>query len=573
MVVTDSVEIRSKMRIDEVLLKRGLVDQEQLVIAQEKAQGQRIDRVLVELGFVSEEDVLPVLADELGMQRVDLRDFSIDRDLLDEFPTAAVFRHTLLPLERRQGRVLVATSDPFDLDGLDELGSLSGHQLEAVLARRDDIVQRIKENLGVGGDTIDQLVAQTSSEVGEESHGDFADADELTELAQTASVVRLVNELLVEALQQNASDIHIEPQERGLTIRYRIDGMLWVQPVPSEIRQFYAAIVTRLKIMARLNIAEKRLPQDGRMKLRVAGREIDVRVSILPAIYGEGIVLRLLDKARMVFDLNDLGMPPDLAGRFRQLISVPYGIVLVTGPTGHGKTTTLYSAINEIRDTATKIITVEDPVEYQTDGITQIQVHTRIGLTFASGLRSILRHDPDVILIGEIRDRETAEIAIQSALTGHLVFSTLHSNDAAGAFTRLIDMGIEPYLVASSVVGVLAQRLVRVLCPECKQEYSPQPQDIPEDYPQPHPRSLWKPSGCRTCRQTGFCGRTGVFELLAAGIEARRLVVERATSAQIREYAIGHGLATLRQCGWQKATGGVTSVDEVLRITKGDLIY
>ncbi len=561
------------MRIDEILLKRGLVDQEQLVLAQAKSQGQRIDRALVDLGLVLEEDLLPALADELGMQYVDLRDVPIDRDVLAEFPTAAVFRHTLLPLERRQGRVIVATSDPFGLDGLDELGSLSGHQLEAVLARHDDIVQRIKENLGVSGDTIDQLVTQTQVDAGEEPHTDFADADEATELAQTASVVRLVNELLIEALQQNASDIHIEPQERGLTIRYRIDGMLWVQPVPSEIRQFYAAIVTRLKIMARLNIAEKRLPQDGRIKLRIAGREIDVRVSIIPSIYGECIVLRLLDKTRMVFDLNRLGMPSELAGKFRQLISIPYGIVLVTGPTGHGKTTTLYSALQEIKDTATKIITVEDPVEYQTDGITQIQVHTRIGLTFASGLRSILRHDPDVILIGEIRDRETAEIAIQSALTGHLVFSTLHSNDAAGAFTRLIDMGIEPYLVASSVAGVLAQRLVRVLCPECKQEYSPQPQDMPEDFPQPHPPSLWRPLGCRDCRQTGFQGRTGVFELLRADIEARRLVVERVSSARIREYAIGHGLATLRQCGWQKATDGVTNVDEVLRITKGDLIY
>jgi len=561
------------MRIDEVLLRRRLIDQAQLDTARRQAEGRRIDRVLIELGFVTEEDVLPALADELGMQYVDLREFAFDRDLLAEFPTAAVYRHTLLPLERRQGRVLVATSDPFDLEGMDELGSLSGHQLEAVLARREDIVQLIKDNLGVGGDTIDQLVAQSPNDVVEDPHADFKDADEASELAQTASIVRLVNELLVEALQQNASDIHIEPQERGLTIRYRIDGMLWVQPVPSEIRQFYAAIVTRLKIMARLNIAEKRRPQDGRMRLHIAGREIDVRVSIIPSLYGEGVVLRLLDKSSMVFDLKNVGMPPDLARDFRQLIAIPYGIVLVTGPTGHGKTTTLYSALSGIKDPATKIITIEDPVEYHMDGIMQIPVHTKVGLTFASGLRSILRHDPDVVLIGEIRDRETAEIAIQSALTGHLVFSTLHSNDAAGAFTRLIDMGVEPYLVASTVAGVLAQRLVRVLCPECKQAYAPDAEGMPEDFAQPHPGQLWKPTGCRACRQTGFHGRTGIFELLVADVEIRRLVVERATSATLRDYAIRQGLTTLRQCGLQKAAGGLTSVDEVLRITKGDLLY
>ena len=559
------------MRIDEVLLRRQLVSQEQLDVARQNADGRRLHRVLVDLGMIRDEIVLPALADELGMRYVELQDHQIDRELLAEFPTTAVFRHSMLPLERDNGRVVVATSDPFDLEAVDELSALTGYELDVVLARSEDIVEHIKENLGVGGDTIDQLVSH-SLDSDLDAADDAHDANELAELALTASVVRLVNELLAEALRQNASDIHVEPQERGLTIRNRIDGMLWVQPVAAEIRQFYAAIITRLKIMAKLNIAEKRLPQDGRMKLRVQGREIDVRVSIIPSLYGESAVLRLLDKTRMIFSLDKVGMLPDMAEQFRQLISIPYGIIMVTGPTGHGKTTTLYSALNEIKSTTTKIVTIEDPVEYHTDGIMQIQVHNKIGLSFASGLRSILRHDPDIILIGEIRDQETAQIAIQSALTGHLVFSTLHSNDSAGAFTRLVDMGIEPYLVASTVAGVLGQRLVRVLCPSCKQAYSSADVELPDDFPQSQTGQLWKAVGCRECRDTGYQGRQGIFELLTADDEMRKLIVKHATSTQLRNHAVQHGFATLRQSGFQIAASGATSIEEVLRITKSDLI-
>jgi general secretion pathway protein E/type IV pilus assembly protein PilB len=556
------------MHIAEVLLKRHLVNEDQLEEAHRHSSNGRLDRTLIELGWASEESVLSAFAEELGMEYLDLTDFEVDRDLLADFPTAAIFRDTILPLERRNGRVLVATSDPFNLAALNELRALSGHSLEAALSCHHDIEALIKSNLGVGGDTIEELVslqqqapAQTTEDL---------DEDELAELALTASVIRLVNELLAEASAQNASDIHIEPQERGLTVRYRIDGMLWVQPVASEIKQFYAGIVTRLKIMAKLNIAEKRLPQDGRIEVTVGGRNIDVRVSIIPSLYGEGIVLRLLDRSGMSFDLDGIGMRPEVAADFRKLITIPYGIILVTGPTGHGKTTTLYSALNEIKSATTKIITIEDPVEYTTDGIMQIQVHSKIGLNFATGLRSILRHDPDVILVGEIRDRETAEIAIQAALTGHLVFSTLHSNDAAGAFTRLIDMGVEPYRVASTIAGVLAQRLVRVLCPECKQEYAPDPYELPDDF-LPPPAKLWKAVGCRACRQTGFQGRVGIFELLVSDAEVRRLTVQQSSSMQIRDYAARHGLTTLRRCGWQNAENGNTGVDEVLRITKHEL--
>ena len=321
----------------------------------------------------------------------------------------------------------------------------------------------------------------------------------------------------------------------------------------------------------RLNIAEKRLPQDGRIKMKVQGREIDVRVSIIPMTHGEGIVMRLLDKGRMVFSLKSVGFLEDTAKKFKALIDRPHGIVLVTGPTGSGKSTTLYSALNEIKDETTKIITVEDPVEYQMAGINQIQVHAKIGLTFAAGLRSILRHDPDVILIGEIRDYETAESAIQSSLTGHLVFSTLHTNDAASAFTRLIDMGVEPYLCASTVEGVLAQRLVRRLCAKCKVAFHPTDSDVPDDFPRPLPETLFKPAACRECRETGYSGRVGIFELMTTDDAIRQLCIERASSTQIRHVALKHGLITLRQCGYGRVIEGVTSVDEVARITKGDL--
>ena len=557
------------MEIDELLISRGLVNKEQIVLAQQQGEGRRLDQVVVEMGFVSEDKALQAFADEFGMRFIDLKDFPIDQELLAQFPTTAIYRHSLLPLSRNNGRVTVATSDPFDLEAFDELSSLSGFRLEPVLARRDDVVRLIKDNLGVGGDTINELVALRSAD-GVELLEEISDeTGELAEMAQAASVIRLVNELLIEALDQTASDVHIEPQERGLTIRFRVDGMLRVQPVPPEIGDFYAAIITRLKIMAHLNIAEKRLPQDGRIKLRVSGREIDVRVSIIPMLYGEGVVLRLLDKERMNFSLQTMGMPADVLATFAELIAMPHGIVLVTGPTGSGKTTTLYSALNEIKNPAVKIITIEDPVEYHSQGISQIQVHSKIGRTFAAGLRSILRHDPDVVLIGEIRDGETAQSAIQASLTGHLVFSTLHTNDAPGAFTRLIDMGVEPYLVASTVEGILAQRLVRMLCPDCKASYAPNADSLPPDFPEPQPDQLWQPVGCRECRQTGYLGRTGIFELLKTDSEIRRLCVERASSGQILDYALRNGLVAMRQCGWQKVLDGVTSVDEILRITKG----
>lgn len=563
------------MDLPRFLVERGVIGPEQLVefaAASPNGPFDRPDRLVIERGLIHEEDLLKLLAEELGLQYVDIKQQPIETELLRKFSTSSIFRHTILPYTQQNGSVLVATSDPFHLESLEELAAGSGVHLEPVLACREHIAQIIKEHLGVGGDTLNELVAQRTAD-GIELVGSAGTSDEeLTELAEAASVIRLVNELLMEAVNQKASDVHIEPQERGLTVRFRVDGVLCVQPMPDSINSFYLAIVTRLKIMSQLNIAEKRIPQDGRIKLKVSGREIDVRVSIIPMLHGEGVVLRLLDKGRMVFNLQNVGMPPTIAKTFHELISLPHGIVLVTGPTGSGKTTTLYSALNEIKSPTTKMITVEDPVEYQMPGISQIQVHSKVGLTFAAGLRSILRHDPDVILIGEIRDGETADSAIQASLTGHLVFSTLHTNDAPGAFARLVDMGVEPYLVASTVEGIVAQRLVRVLCKACRQAVPVKTGQLPDDFPEQKATHLYEPVGCRECRGTGFTGRQAIFELLRTDSAIGKLCMNRASGAEIRRHALGQGMISLRQNGFGRVLDGTTSLEEVLRITKPETL-
>ncbi len=534
--------------------------------------------ILIDRGFAKEEHVLALLAEEFGMEVMDLTKITVDPDTLKSVPVKLVHRHTIMPLSRENGTLIVATSDPFNVYALDELQTLTGLVVQPVLASPKEVARLIKTHFGVGGDTVAQLAREREEDALEMLEELEADDSELAKQAQEASVVKLVNEILIEAVHDRASDIHIEPEETQLRIRYRIDGLLQTQKLPPEISRFQSAIITRLKIMSRLNIAEKRLPQDGRIKMRLHGREIDVRVSIIPMIHGEGICLRLLDKSRMVFNLANVGMLPDTYKTFRQLIDRPHGIVLVTGPTGSGKTTTLYSALNEIKVETDKIITVEDPVEYHNDGISQIQVHAKIGLTFAACLRSILRHDPDVILIGEMRDMETGESAIQASLTGHLVFSTLHTNDAPSSFTRLIDMGIEPFLVSSTVEGIMAQRLVRMICPECKEQYEPDELELPADFPKEQARSangkilFWRGAGCRSCRQTGFRGRAGIFELLVTSEAIREMCVQRQNALAIRKQALKEGMITLRQDGWRKVLAGMTTIEEVARVTAGDIV-
>jgi len=543
----------------------------------QKSEG-RLSQVAAELGYAtdSEEDSLQVVARAMGLELVDLSSARVDLSLLAEFPVRLVHKYGVFPLRKEEGSLVLAISNPLDLHAIDAVAAAVEMSVVPVLAAPADLAKLIKTHLGVGAETIDGLVAQQDDrdgrvEILEELQWDHSEAGEM---AQQASVVRLVNEILVEAVETRASDIHLESHESGMKIRYRIDGVLQRQPTPPEINRFQAAILSRLKIMARLNIAEKRLPQDGRIKLKVSGREIDIRVSIIPMLHGEGVVMRILDKDRMQFSLRGVGMDDDVYQQFRRLIEMPHGIFLVTGPTGSGKTTTLYSALNEIKSEDTKIITTEDPIEYHLDGINQIQVHTKVGLTFATSLRSILRHDPDVVLVGEIRDLETAENAIQASLTGHLVFSTLHTNDSAGAFMRLMDIGVEPFLVSSTTEGVMAQRLVRVVCRECRQAFLPRRSDLPEDFPleeciRPGER-IYRAVGCRKCRGTGYNGRMGLFELLVANDEIRQLANERTPTHLVKQAAVRAGMRTLREDGWRKVRRGLTTIEEVLRVTKAD---
>lgn len=561
------------MHAGEILKRRGLLNEEQLSQSRDRdATG--VIQAAIALGFVEEREALQALAEEVGLDYVDLRETDVDLEALQGFPQKLIYRQSLFPIGFEGDSIIVATSDPLDLYPLDEASAATSRNIVPVVAERAEIARLMNRHLGVGSETVEGLMAAKSDEEVELLEKIESDGSELSEMAQEASVVRLVNEILLEAIQSRASDIHIESQSKGLIIRYRIDGILHLQPTPPEINRFQAAITSRLKIMARLNIAEKRLPQDGRIKLRVHGRDVDIRLSVIPMIHGESMVMRVLDKSAMVFDLNSLGMSEAIYSKFSEIIDYPHGIVLVTGPTGSGKTTTLYSSLLQIQSPETKIITTEDPVEYQLDGINQIQVHSKIGLTFANSLRSILRHDPDIVLVGEIRDLETAENAIQASLTGHLVFSTLHTNDAAGAFTRMSDMGVEPFLVAGTVEAVMAQRLIRRLCTHCKEAYEPNRNDVPSDFPwdRLEGKPVYRSVGCRECRNVGYSGRMGIYELLVANDEIRQLALERTSSWEIRKVAVKTGMRTLRMDAWDKVVTGDTSVDELLRVTKGEAI-
>ena len=512
-----------------------------------------------------EEEVLRWLAQEYGLAFTTLEEMEPDRQLLSLFPARILLKEELLPLKRDNGVVEIATSRLFATQGLDTLKSLTGLNLKPVLATTETIQREIKKRLGVGADTIGTLEEEKGIQVvdenAENNNLDAAEEDE-------ASIIRFVNQVLKDAIELRASDIHLEPFEDEFKIRYRIDGDLQEVPVPPQLKQFQPAIVSRVKILSHLNIAEKRLPQDGRIKVRIESAEVDIRVSVIPMLHGEAVVMRLLRQNSTLRGLHQIGMAQREYEHFKNVLGLPHGIILVTGPTGSGKTSTLYTALNEINDAVRKIITVEDPVEYQLKGVNQIQVNEKSGLTFARGLRSILRHDPDVILIGEIRDAETAQIAVQASLTGHLVFSTLHTNDAPGALTRLVDMGVEPYLVASSLEAVLAQRLVRVLCPHCKQpDESARAGQFKTKLGIPADRVIYKSVGCRECRNTGFFGRHAIFEWMDTDEEIRQLILKSASTDQIRAAAQRAGMRTLAEDGWRLVAQGITTVEEVLGVT------
>ena len=521
--------------------------------------------------FDSEPEILRWLAQEYAVSYSDLEQVEVEKEVLSLFPARLLLKEELLPLQRSNGSVDIATSRLFATQGLDTLKSLTGLKLNPVLAPSEAIQREIKKRLGVGADTIDTLKDDASFQV---VNDELSVDTDLENAAEDASIIRFVNQVLSDAIDLRATDIHLEPFENELQIRYRIDGVLQDVPVPSEIKRFQPAIVSRVKILSHLNIAEKRLPQDGRIKLKVRQGEVDVRVSIIPMLHGEAVVMRLLRQDGSIPGLNQIGMAERELGLFEQILEMPHGIFLVTGPTGSGKTTTLYTALNTINDTVRKIITVEDPVEYQIRGINQIQVSEKSGLTFARGLRAILRHDPDVVLIGEIRDEETARIAIQASLTGHLVFSTLHTNDAPSAMTRLIDMGIEPYLVASSLEGVLAQRLIRTLCTHCRVvDTSERVQALRESLKMAPETVLYQATGCRECRQTGYHGRRAVFEMMAISHPIRQKILQHCSSVELKQIAQKEGMRTLSQDGWRMVEAGVTSPDEILRVTKDDVLW
>jgi type II secretory ATPase GspE/PulE/Tfp pilus assembly ATPase PilB-like protein len=549
---------------------------EQLEVARSEATRQRISvrETILKLGFVTETDLLTAVAARLGMEFLSITPDDIDSNALNAVSANVASHYNIVPVRIADDTLCVATCDPFNQNLKNELELVldNSHRVELLLATSDAITKAIRKSYGVGAATVEQMVSDEEVDDSRAHEHDLVEESK----AREASVIKLVNQLLADAISDGATDIHIEPYENDIKVRYRVDGMLQDAGIPNTIRFFRDGITSRIKIISALDIAEKRLPQDGRAQVNLAGHKFDLRISILPTRYGEAVNIRILPQSTLISDLPALGMTDDVVKRLTRLIFSPHGIILVTGPTGSGKTTTLYTCMNLLlKHTENKILTIEDPVEYDMPGIVQMQVHPEIGFTFARALRSMLRHDPDIMLVGEIRDLETAETAIRTALTGHLVFSTLHTNDAASAITRLLDMGIEPYLIASSVEAILAQRLVRVICPKCKQPHEPDPEvatavksltgldELPTTY---------RGRGCSKCRFTGFHGRTAITELLVLSDSTRDMTISRRHANEIDAQARREGMTSLLLSGLEKAHSGVTTYEEVLRATKGTVL-
>ncbi len=561
----------SETYIANLLEQTGLFNAEQIAVLAAEAAGSDmpLGQIVAANGAVRESDFLKALGTVLQMPFRRLKDVEIAQDVLQRLPPKAVFQYNVIPMAVENGVLQVAAADPFVPGLVDSLRLASGLRVKLALSPSDDISQASKAFYGVGAETVDQMMQDDRFEVSLDEQVGKVD---LSEMDQEASIVKFVNQIIWEAHQQGATDIHMEPMEEKLRIRYRVDGVLHETPVPMQLIRFQAAILSRIKVMANLDIAEKRLPMDGRIGLRVKGQNIDIRVSTMPTVYGESVSLRLLQSGTQLITIEDSGMNAQDSELIRRLIHRPNGIILVTGPTGSGKSTSLNGYLQELNRTDVRIMTAENPIEYEMPGINQVLVRPEIGLTFARVLRSFLRQDPDIIMVGEIRDLETAEIAIQASLTGHLVFSTLHTNDAAGAFTRLMDMGVEPYLVASAVEGVVAQRLVRRLCPDCRVPAETRdpaffkeigfPDDLLAD------ARLYETGRCENCRNSGFRGRLGIFEILPVSDAVQSLITARHSATEIRQQALKEGMRTLRNDGWAKVAAGVTTVEEVLRATE-----
>ena len=556
--------------ITEILSTQPDISQEQIeeAIRLQSENGGRLTDNIVSLGYMQEAEVLRIIGDKLNIPfRNSITDEDIDPDFISKVPLNYLKINLIIPLRKENGSLLVALADPFDLQALNDISLLLDEETSPVICSKEEISDAINRYYRHESTNAEQMIKDMDEDVFETLSSITDEPKDLLDIANDAPIIKLVNVILFQAVKERASDIHIEPFEKDTRVRYRIDGILYDTINPPK--KYQSAIISRIKIMANLDIAEKRLPQDGRIKIKIADRLIDIRVSIIPTQFGERVVMRLLDKSSILLGLEDIGLFPDDLSTIHSLIKKSNGIILVTGPTGSGKTTTLYGALTKVNTNDKNIITIEDPVEYQLFGIGQIQVNTKINLTFAMGLRHILRQDPDIVMVGEIRDVETAEIAIHASLTGHLVLSTLHTNDAAGALTRLLDMGIEPFLVASTLSAVIAQRLVRVICKDCKESYVPEEESLLEigiSKDQLKDGVLYRGKGCHSCLNMGYRGRIGIFEILKMNEPIKKLVLEKYDSSTIKRQAMENGMMILKEDGARKVIEGLTTIEEVLRV-------
>jgi type IV pilus assembly protein PilB len=555
---------RKAKQLGQILIEQGLITPAQLeqALEEHRKTPKSLGRVLIDLGLIKEADLVRALAEQVGLEFVDLADYHIDPSSTMLLPDALARRYRAIPIGERDGKLLVAMSDPANVYALDDIRTITNRDVPPVVATAADVEQAIQKFAGMDGQ-VEALASQASEQL-------ESDEEQLEAALEEAPIVKLVQAIMTQAVGDRASDVHIEPTERDVRVRFRVDGVL--HDVMHSPKNIQGGLISRLKVMADLNIAEKRVPQDGRISMRVGGRMLDLRVATLPTVYGEKIVIRVLDKSQALLKLEDLGFSDDSYKRFSASFSKPYGAILVTGPTGSGKSTTMYATLNILNAEDRNIITVEDPVEYRLDGVNQMQVNPKAGLTFASALRSILRADPDIVLIGEIRDKETATIAIEAALTGHLVLSSLHTNDAASAISRLVEMEVETFLVASAIDCVVAQRLFRMLCERCKEAYKPEHAElVAAGYPEwliPEIDTLFRPTGCSACSNTGYRGRAGLYEVMPMSEEIQRLTVDRASADDLRKTAIEQGMMTLRDDGLEKARMGRTSIGEIARVVK-----
>jgi type II secretory ATPase GspE/PulE/Tfp pilus assembly ATPase PilB-like protein len=564
--------VPTERALERHLVRTGLIDEERLTRARSEAEkaDQRLPDILVQLGFVTEEQIYRSLAEFCEMRFVQPSRIEIGEEVVKTVPARFATHYRFVPIEERNGTLVIATDDPLNHQLLDDIRTVLKRRIDPTVTGPTEIGKAIKTLYGVGADTMERMISESGDEGVLNLDSAMAGAN-LGDEKIDASIIKFTNEVFSEAIKAGATDVHIEPFEEYLRVRFRIDGILHQVPVPPSVRGYQPAIVSRVKIMANLNIAEKRLPQDGKILASLADDQFDLRVSILPTPHGETVNIRILNRSSMFLSLEQLGFRDRDLDQFNRFITRPHGIILVTGPTGSGKTTTLYAALAKLNSLEHKIITIEDPIEYQLTGITQMQVMDQIGFNFSRALRSMLRHDPDIMLVGEIRDYETAEMAVRSSLTGHLVFSTLHTNDAAGAVTRLTDMGVEPFLISSTTIASIAQRLVRVLCPECGQTYEPDADAFrelgfkAEDAP---PDTVYRKAvGCDACRFTGYRGRRAIYEIMPFTNIIRHMTVERRTATDIKRKACETGMRTLRESGWARICEGATTFEEVMRVT------